>query len=210
MARILLVDDHAVVRKGLRSILESADDYFTISEAGTSEQALEQCRAHHFDVVILDINLPGRNGIGMLKRLRKEWPELPILMLSIYPEEQYGLRVLKSGARGYLNKSAAPEKLVDAVRNVLRGRRYFSPELTERLLDDLVGNNHMQDHQALSDREYQVFTMIINGMTPSEIASRLSLSVKTIHTHRARILRTMGLKNNAELMRYAMEHGLLN
>lgn len=210
MAKILMVDDHAVVRAGLKSILESADDSFTVLEAGTSEQALEQCRTHHPDAVVLDINLPGRNGIGMLKRLRNEQPQLPILMLSVYPEEQYGLRVLKAGARGYLNKSAAPEKLLDAIRYILRGRRYFSPELSEKLLDDLAGNNHEQDHHALSDREYQVFLMLVNGMTPSAIAARLSLSVKTIHTHRSRILRKMGLSNNSELIRYALEHGLLD
>lgn len=210
MTRILLVDDHAVVRKGLKSILESADNGYIVGEAGTSEQALEQIRSHHWDAVILDINLPGRNGIGMLKRVRHEQPQLPILMLSVYPEEQYGLRVLKSGARGYLNKSAAPEKLVEAIQRILRGRRYFSPELSEQLLDDLAGNDHQQDHHALSDREYQVFLMLVNGMTPSAIAHRLSLSVKTIHTHRSRILRKMGLKNNSELMRYALEHGLLS
>ncbi len=209
MARILLVDDHAVVRKGLKSILGSSSKPIEVEEAETGEQALELIRARHWDAVILDIILPGRDGIEVLKRIKSERPELPVLMLSIYPAEQYGMRVLKAGASGYLNKSVAPEKLVEAVERILGGRSYVSPELAEQLVGQLTGQEP-HGHQVLSDREYRVFLMIASGMTPAHIACQLSLSVKTIHTHRSRILAKMGMKSNAELMRYALRHQLLD
>lgn len=209
MPRILLVDDHAVVRRGLRSILESADQSMSVEEAEDGEQALERVRADPPDAVVLDIGLPGRNGIEVLKRLKLEQPDLRVLMLSVHPAEQYGLRVLKAGALGYLDKSAAPDKLVEAVERVLSGHPYVIPELAEKLLGQLTGRER-HSHQTLSDREYQIFLMIATGITPARIATTLSLSVKTVQTHRSRILAKMGMKTNAELTRYAVQHQLLD
>lgn len=210
MPNILLVDDHAIVRKGLRSILESADQSITVEEAADGEQALERVRAHPPpDAVVLDIGLPGRNGIEVLKRLKAEYPKLRVLMLSVHPAEQYGLRVLKAGALGYLDKSAAPEKLVEAVERVLRGHPYVSEELAGKLVNHLTGQQR-HEHNLLSDREYQIFLMIASGIMPARIAAALSLSVKTVQTHRSRILAKMGMKSNAELVRYALEHKLLD
>lgn len=209
MPNILLVDDHAIVRKGLRSILESADQSITVEEAADGEQALERVRARLPDAVVLDIGLPGRNGIEVLKRLKAEYPKLRVLMLSVHPAEQYGLRVLKAGALGYLDKSAAPEKLVEAVERVLRGHPYVSEELAGKLVNHLTGQQR-HEHNLLSDREYQIFLMIASGIMPARIAAALSLSVKTVQTHRSRILAKMGMKSNAELVRYALEHKLLD
>ena len=208
MNRILLVDDHAVVRKGLKYILES-NKAAEVEEAESGEQALGRLRNQQWDAVILDIGLSGKNGVEVLKRIKAELPRLPVLMLSMYPEEQYGLRVLKAGASGYLTKASAPEQLVEAIERIMSGRRYISPELAEKLVGELTGDSENQAHSTLSDREYQVFLMIASGMTASVIASQLSLSVKTVHTYRSRILAKLNMKNNAELMHYAFRNKLL-
>lgn len=210
MYKILMVDDHAVVRRGLRSILEDELPGIEVQEAGTAMECIELLRHGPVDAVVLDIGLPDRNGLDVLKRIRLVWKKLPVLVLSMYCEDQYGLRVMKAGASGYLSKASAPENFVTAVKKVLNGRRYVSPSLGERLAANLSGECDSEPYQALSDREYQVFEMIALGKTVSEIAGELCLSVKTISTHRARILNKTKMKNNAELTHYAVTQRLVD
>jgi len=209
MYKVLMVDDHAIVRRGLRAILEEEIQDIDVEEAGTAHEGLAVLRDHLPDAVVLDIGLPDRNGLELLKRIHHEWPHLPVLILSMFSEDQYGLRVMRAGALGYLTKASAPENLVEAVKKVLSGRRYISPTLADKLAAHLSGDDDEEPYQALSDREYQVFRMIASGKTVSEIAVELHLSVKTISTHRARILRKTGLKNNAELTHYALAKHLV-
>jgi DNA-binding NarL/FixJ family response regulator len=207
--KILIVDDHAIVRAGLRQILAEAGDSFTVAEAGDAQVALDLLRTRTFDMVLLDVALPGRNGIELLKQIKTEWKKLPVLMLSMYPEDQYALRALRAGAAGYMTKESAPEQLLSAVRKVVTGGRYVSPALAELLACRLDGETAGETpHLELSDREYEVMRLIASGRTVSEIADALSLSVKTISTYRARILEKMGMKTNAELTHYAVTRGL--
>ncbi len=207
MIKVCIADDHAVVRKGLRRILEEAGGMVVSGEASTGQELLDLLRKESCDVALLDISMPGRDGLETLKLLKKERPELPVLMLSIYPEEQYAVRALKNGASGYLTKESAPDELITAIRRVSEGRRYVSASLAERLADEL-GEGVRKPHERLSDREYQVLCMIGAGRTVSEVAAELSLSVKTISTYRSHILAKMNLKNNAEIMRYVLENAL--
>lgn len=209
MHKILMIDDHAVVRLGLRAILEDAVAGVEVAEAGTAQEGFTWLREHTANLVVLDIGLPDRSGLELLKRIHQEWPRLPVLILSMYSEDQYGLRVMKAGAAGYLTKASAADNLVRAVKRVLAGGRYVSPELAEQLAAHFSGDAEEEPYQALSDREYQVFRMIASGKTVSEIASELCLSVKTVSTHRARILEKTGMKNNAELTHYAFSKHLL-
>jgi DNA-binding NarL/FixJ family response regulator len=210
MKRILLVDDHAVVRTGLRQILEQAFIGLQVAEASNSQEAMLELREGNLDAVILDISLPGMSGLGLLKRIRAQWQTLPTLVLSMHPEDQYGIRVLKAGASGYLTKACAPEKLVAATKTIIAGRRYVSPSLAERLVLGLGSKITAEPHHTLSDREDEILRMIASGKTVSEIARELSLSVKTVSTHRSRILAKMHLKNNAELTHYAIKAGLID
>lgn len=210
MKRVLLVDDHAVVRRGLREMLQDAFPELEVMEAENAQEALTAVHEHPLDAVVLDVNLPGRSGLEVLKRVKAEHRSLPVLILSIYPEEQYGIRMLRAGASGYLTKSTAPENLVEAVKKVVRGGQYISPELAERLVLELTHETSEEPHHDLSDREYQVFRMIASGRTVSDIAAELCLSVKTVSTHRSRILEKMGKKNNAELTHYAIKRGLVD
>ena len=210
MNRLLMIDDHAVVRRGLRSIIEEELPDIRVAEAGNAQQGLDSLRKEPVDAVVLDIGLPDRNGLEVLKRIHKEWPSLPVLILSIYDEDQYGIRVMRAGASGYLTKASAPENLVSAVRKILNGGRYVSPYLAEKLAAHVSGEIEEEPHQSLSDREYQVFQLIASGRTVSEIADELFLSVKTVSTHRARILQKMDMKNNAELTHYAFTKGLVD
>ncbi len=209
MIRILVADDHPVVREGLKRIIESARDMRVTAEAGTSAEVLEAVRLEVPDVVLLDISMPGRGGLEVLSDLRTEFARLPVLVVSMYSEDQYARRVLKAGAAGYLTKESAPGQLVRAIRQVVRGGRYVSPTLAERLAIDLQAPEGKSPHELLSDREYQVFCMIADALTVTEIAERLFLSVKTVSTYRARILEKMGLKNNVEIARYAIRHRLV-
>jgi two-component system, NarL family, invasion response regulator UvrY len=209
MTTLLMVDDHALVRRGLRAIVEEDLPNVSVEEAGTAREGLEALRQHVADAVVLDLGLPDRTGLDLLKRIHQEWPRLPVLILSMYDEEQYGLRAMRAGASGYLSKGSAPEKLVFALKKILHGGRYVSANLGERLAAHVSGALHDEPHQALSDREYQVFRLIASGKSVSEIAGELSLSVKTVSTHRARILQKMGLKHNADLTHYAMSKGLV-
>jgi two-component system, NarL family, invasion response regulator UvrY len=210
MIRVLIADDHAILRRGLRQIIAETADLAVIGEAGNSAETLKFVREQACDVVLLDISMPDRNGIETLKLIRKERPKLSVLMLSMHPENQYAVRALRSGAAGYLNKQSAPMQLVNAIREVARGRKFLTPQVAEELADNLVRGEEVQpDHHALSNREFQTMCLIASGKTPSEIAEQLSLSVKTISVYRARILEKLGLRSNAEITHYAIKNGLV-
>jgi DNA-binding NarL/FixJ family response regulator len=205
--RILIVDDHPVVRQGLRRALEAADDRPACAEAGDAEGCLERLQAEAFDVVVLDVSLPGRSGVELLKQIHRQWPKLPVLILTMYPEEQYAVRVLKAGAAGFLNKRSVAAELVDAVRKVAAGGRYLSPAVAESLAAAMARPDKPA-HETLSDREFQILRMIAAGSRVSDIASKLSLSVNTVSTYRVRVLRKLDLRHNGELMHYAIQHGI--
>lgn len=209
MIRVIVADDHAVVRQGLRHIISDTPDLTVAAEAATGMDALDQVRQVDCDVLVLDISMPGPGGLDILRDLRALRPTLAILILSMYPEEQYAVRLIKSGADGYLNKDSAPDELVNAIRKVAAGGKYVSATLAEKLATDLQTGAGGLPHESLSDREFQVLRLIGAGRTATEIAAQLSLSVKTISTYRARLLTKMNLATNAELMRYAMDHGLV-
>ena len=208
--RFLIVDDHPIVRQGLKQTLADAADVGEIVEAATPQEALDLVGARDWDVVILDIGLPGRGGLEVLKDIKREVPKLPVLILSMHAEDQYAVWTLRAGAAGYLTKAAATENLIDAVRKVAAGGRYISAELAERLATELTVDRDRPLHASLSDREFDVLRSIASGQTVGEIADRLSLSVKTVSTYRARILEKMRLKNNAELMQYVLTNHLLD
>jgi len=210
MIEILIVDDHAVVRTGLKQILSEITDMIITDEACDAREALDKIRTNDYSVVVLDIALPGKSGLDVLKEIKSERPGLPVLILSMYPEDQYAIRVLKSGASGYMTKESAPEELVKAVRTVAHGNKYISPSVAEKLASHLDFAGKKELHELLSDREYQVLCMIASGKPPGEIAETLSLSVKTISTYRSRILEKMNLNNNAELTTYAIQKRLIN
>lgn len=206
--RVLIADDHAIVRQGLRSILADTEDMSVSGEAENGVRALQMARSGDYDVVLMDVNMPDRNGIDTLKLIKKELPKLPVLMLSMYPEDQYAIRALKAGASGYLSKHSAPELLVSAIRQVASGKKYISASLAEQLAD-AIGEDERPPHERLSDREYQTLCMIASGKTLTGIGEDLNLSVKTVSVYRARLLEKMKLKNNAELTHYALKHGLV-
>ena len=206
--RVLIADDHAIVRQGLRQILSDTPDLTVAGEAENGVQAVQMVRAGDWDVVLMDVSMPDRNGIDALKIIKKEFPRLPVLILSMYPEEQYAIRALKAGAAGYLTKQSAPELLVTAIRQVASGKKYVSPSLAEELANAIGEDSERPPHEKLSDREYQTLCMIASGKTPTEIAEALNLSVKTVSVYRARLLEKMNLRNNAELTHYGLKHGL--
>ncbi len=203
--RILLVDDHAIFRAGLRQLLVEELNIAKIEEAADGITALNMVRSKMWDVILLDINLPDKNGIEILKAIRQADSKLPVLMLSMYSEEYYAVRAMRAGAAGYLTKDVAPDELIKAIRQVAEGRRYINSSLAETLAAHLqAAELDDQPHRALSDREYEIFIKLSSGKTVSEIADMLLLSVKTISTYRTRILKKMNLKNNAEIMQYAV------
>jgi two-component system, NarL family, invasion response regulator UvrY len=208
--RVLIADDHAIVRRGLKEILADGFGKSTFGEAKSSHEALVQVQKQDWDIVILDISMPGKNGIDFLGDLKQIRPHVPVLILSVYPEEQFARRALKGGAAGYLTKESVPEELVRAVRKVLGGGRYISTSLAEKLAWDLGASGDKPLHELLSDREFQVFRMIALGKAVKDIADELALSVKTISTYRARILEKTGMRNNAELIRYAVQNHLVD
>jgi DNA-binding NarL/FixJ family response regulator len=209
MIKILVADDHAIVREGLKQILVETADMVVADEATTGNEVLEKVWDNEYDVVILDISMPGRDGVDIVKQIKGHKPQLPILVLSMHPEEQYAVRVLKAGAAGYMTKESAPVDLITAIRRVATGRKYISSSLAEKLAFNLERDATKPRHETLSDREYQVLCMIASGKRVQEIAEELCLSVKTVSTYRARILEKMKMKNNAELMRYAIKHELV-
>lgn len=209
MINILVADDHPIVRSGLRQILESEPDLKVGDEAEDARQALKLVQEHPWDIVVLDISMPGMDGIEVLKEIKRLRPRLPVLMLSMHPEEQYAIRSIRAGASGYLTKDSVPEMLVAAIRKILRGEKFISPNLVEILLQDLQVDHKGALYEGLSDREFQIMRMIASGKTVSQIAAEIFLSVKTVSTYRARALDKMGLKSNAELTRYAFENKLI-
>ena len=210
MIRVLIADDHAVVRQGLIQILGDTPEMMVAGEATTGQEALDQVRAEAWDVVVLDISLPDRSGLDVLKELRAERPTVPVLVLSMYPEDQYALRVLRAGAAGYLTKDSAAAELVKAIRQVVRGGRYVSACLAEKLAFEIGTDARRLPHETLSDREFQVLGLLAAGKSVKEIAAELSLSAKTVSTYRARLLEKMHLRTTAELMYYALQHHLLD
>lgn len=209
MLKTLIVDDHAIVREGLKKILADSSDIEVVAEAADGIQALSIVRSQPLDIVVLDISIPGRNGLEVLKIVTQEYPKLPVLMLSIYPEDQYALRALKAGACGYLTKESAPSQLVAAIRKVATGGKYISPSLAERMVFGLQADAHQNLHEGLSDREFEVLRTLASGKTISQIAEQLNLSVKTVSTYRSRLLDKMKMRSNAELTNYAIKHGLV-
>lgn len=210
MIKIIIADDHAIVRKGLKQILEETPDMVVTDEASNGIELLEKIRKSEFDVVILDLTMPGRGGIDSLKEIKTERPELPVLVLSVHPEEQYAMRVLKAGAAGYINKESAPVELLEAIRRVASGRKYVSAFLAEKLAFNLESDFEKPVHESLSDREFQVMCKIAMGKTVTDIANELNLSIKTISTYRTRILEKLNLKSTAEITRYAIKNGLVD
>jgi DNA-binding NarL/FixJ family response regulator/HPt (histidine-containing phosphotransfer) domain-containing protein len=207
--RVLIVDDHAIVRRGLRVLLAEEFRGAAFGEAANAQQAVEELRQHTWDVVLLDITLPGKSGLDLLKELKTEWPRLPVLVLSGHKEDQFAVRVLRAGAGGYMTKEGAPEELATAIRKVLTGGRYVSPALAEKLALGVNKDVTRTPHDALSDREYDVMARIGSGKTVTEIAKDLSLSAKTISTYRTRVLEKLGVKNSAEIVQYALRNGLV-
>ncbi len=207
---ILIADDHQIVREGLKRVLGEAGDVRTIGEAENAARVLEQVRSARWDVVVLDLHMPGKGGLETLKELKLLFPKLPVLILSMYPEEQFAVRVMRAGASGYLTKAGAASELVPALRKIHAGGRYISPSVAEKLAETLADVQGRALHEGLSDREFQVFKMIAGGLTVGAIADELSLSVKTISTYRTKILEKLHLRNNAEIVQYAVEHGIKN
>lgn len=207
--KIGIADDHDIVRQGLKQIISDTDNMVVMGEASNGQELIEMVRKKPFDVLLLDISMPGRSGIEILKQLKIEKPNLPVLMLSMHPEDQYAIRALKAGASGYISKDSASEVLVEAIRKAAQGRKYISPSLAEKLAGTISHDVDEKAHESLSDREFQILVMLAQGKSVSEIGNELFLSVKTISTYRRRILDKMNLKNNAELTHYAIEHELV-
>lgn len=209
MIRILIADDHAIVRGGLKQLLSGQSDFLVAGEAANGLEALKQIREQPFDVVLMDMSMPGRSGTELIKLVKAEKPRLAILVLSMHKEEQYAVRALKAGALGYLTKESAPDQLVAAIRKVASGGAFISSGVAERLALELGGNHDADPHALLSDREYQIFRMIVSGTPIGGIADELSLSVKTVSTHKTRILQKMRMTSSAELIHYAIRHQLV-
>lgn len=209
MIKVLVADDHPIFRSGLKQILSDVPDIRVTGEAKDGHDVLNLVRESHYDVVVLDISMPGMDGLEVLKHLKQVKTELPVLILSVHPDEQYGLRAMKAGASGYLTKNSPPEELVAAIRKVKRGRKYLSASLTDQIIEHLDDGRARVLHESLSDREFKVMHLIANGKSPGEIAEELSLSVKTVSTYRTRIMEKMNMKTNANLIRYCIENGLL-
>ena len=209
MIKLLVADDHAIVRKGIEQIIAETADIVVSAEARNGQEVIEKAAKNVYDLVLLDIAMPGRDGLEVLKELKKNRPKLAVLMLSMYPEEQYAIRALRSGAAGYLTKESAPDELIAAIRKVSAGGKYISSSLAEKIAHKLGDQSDMPLHEQLSDREYQILIMLASGKTLTEIADELALSVKTISTYRARLLSKMNMKSNAEITRYVIENKLV-
>jgi len=209
MTKILIADDHAVVRQGVQYILRNEFKEVEFGEARNAEEVLDKVREQTWNLVILDIKMPGKSGLNILEQLKHEYPNLPVFVLSMYPEEQYAMRLLKSGASGYMNKENAPEELAMAVRKILSGRTYISPSLSEKLITEFGNDTERPLHETLSSREFQVMLMLASGKSLTEIAGEMHLNVKTISTYRTRILEKMKMDTNAQLTSYALRHHLI-
>ena len=210
MIRILIADDHPMFREGLIRILARCPDFHVSGEASNGQEVFEKVWKNEYDMILLDIAMPGTPGLEVLKRLKNEKPKLPVLVLSMYPEEQYAVRVIKAGASGYLTKESASEELITAIRRISGGRKYITSSIAERLADDMELTAEKPVHDTLSDREIEVYRMIAAGKTTTQMAEELLLSVKTISTYRTRILEKMQMKTNAELIHYAIKHNMFD
>jgi two-component system invasion response regulator UvrY len=210
MIKILIADDHAIFREGVKHILAEYPDLVVADEANNGQEVLDKIWKNNYDMVLLDITMPGMTGLEALKQLKNDKPKLPVLILSMHPEEQYAIRVLRAGASGYLTKESAPDELITAIRKISQGKKYITPSLAERLASEFEADSEKPLHDILSDREYQVLSMIAGGKTLTHIAKELSLSIKTVSTYRTRIMEKMKMKTNAELMHYVIKHQLLN
>jgi two-component system, NarL family, invasion response regulator UvrY len=208
--RVLMADDHAIVRQGLKHILSDAPDIRVTAEAEDGLQVIRLTREQNFDVAILDVSMPHKNGMDVLKQLKSEFPKLPVLILSMHAEDQLAVRMLKLGASGYLSKQSAPGQLVTAIRQVAAGKRYISAQMAEQLAASVLGDGETKPHEALSAREYQTLCMIASGKGLTEMAQELKLSAKTVSVYRARVLEKLSLKNNSEITHYAIKHHLID
>ncbi len=209
MLRILIADDHAIVRKGLKQLLLEEYPSAEIGEVADTEGLLKQVLNNGWNVVICDMNMPGRSGLDALAHIKQIAPDLPVLIMSMYPEDQYALRVLKAGASGYLQKESIHDDIIKAVQTVKLGKKFITPSIAEKLADAFHNNNNKLPHELLSDREFDVFKLLASGKSVSDIANQLSLSTTTVSTYRSRILEKMGIRSNAELTRYALEKKLI-
>jgi two-component system invasion response regulator UvrY len=210
MIKILIADDHTMFREGLKHILAEYPDVVVTDEANNGQEVLDKIWKNDYDMVLLDITMPGMTGLEALKQLKNDRPKLPVLILSMHPEEQYAIRVLRAGASGYLTKESAPDELITAIRKISQGRKYITPSLAERLASEFETDSEKPLHDILSDREYQVLCMIAAGKTLKHVAKELSLSIKTVSTYRTRIMEKMNMKTNAEVMHYVIKHKLLD
>ncbi len=206
---ILIADDHAIVRRGMKLLLLDEYPFANIGEAGNAEDLIEKISLNKWDVVICDINMPGRSGIDALQQIKQTFPDLPVLIMSMYPEDQYALRAFKSGASGYLGKETIHYNLIKAIEKVLSGKKFITPSVAEKLANSVEKDGKKQAHEYLSNREFEVFVLLTSGKPVSEIAEKLSLNTTTVSTYRARILDKMKMKSNAELIRYAMQKKLI-
>ncbi len=209
MIRILIADDHPIIVKGVQQILDDAFTQVSTDVALTTQDVIKKIWENEYDLVLLDITMPGRGGLEALKQIRKDKPKIPVLVFSMHPEEQFAIRALRAGASGYLTKDSAPEELIVAIDNVLHGRKFISMSISERLIYELRADPGEPLHASLSDREYEVMVLIASGKTVSEIAKELFLSVKTISTYRSRIMDKLNMHTNAELMRYAIDNKIV-
>lgn len=209
MIRILIVDDHAIVRRGLKQLLLEEYPFAEFGEAENAEELIKKTLQQEWEVVICDMSMPGRSGLDVLKQLKQSNPKLPVLIMSMYPEDQYAVRVLKAGASGYLTKDVVDQELIKAIETVISGRKYITQATAEKVFDSLHCDLNEFPHQLLSNREFDIFKLLASGKTNSEISRQLSLSTTTVSTYRTRILEKMGLRSNTELTRYALEQNLL-
>jgi DNA-binding NarL/FixJ family response regulator len=209
MIRVLIADDHAIVRRGMKELLLEQYPFAVIGEASDAEQLISDVISKEWDVVICDMNMPGRSGLDALQQIKEISPKLPVLIMSMYPEDQYALRVLKAGASGYLGKETIHDDMIKAIETVRLGKKFITPGIAERLADAVGAGSSRTLHETLSDREFDVFKLLASGKSVSEIASKLSLSSTTVSTYRSRIMEKMNMRSNAELARYAIEHHLI-
>jgi two-component system, NarL family, invasion response regulator UvrY len=207
--KILIADDHAIVREGLKQIVAEEKDMIVTGEAENVSRLMNLLQEKEFDIIVLDINMPGRSGLEALKDIRQNYPNLPVLILSMFSEDQYGLRAIKAGASGYLKKVSAPTELVSAIRKIVIGGKYINPSLAEKLADNYTGTKKEQLHEKLSDREYQIMCNIAVGKTAEEIAQDLSISINTVYTYRTRIFEKMSMRSNVELTKYVLQNKLV-
>ena len=209
MIRILIADDHAIVRKGLKQLLLEEFPSATVEEVSDAETLIKKTITAEWDIVICDLSMPGRSGLDALRQIKQASPSLPVLIMSMHPEDQYALRVLKAGASAFLGKDTIHDELINAIHTARLGKNYITPSIAEKLADAFENDMEKDSHQALSDREFDVFKLLAQGKSVSEIASQFSLSITTVSTYRSRILEKMNMRSNAEMTRYALEKGLI-